>query len=124
MSNKSVVSHHSSEHGTFRSYLTGYSLSIALTLAAYLLVVHKRFTNFVVISAIVALALVQFLIQLVFFLHLGRETKPRWKLFVLIFMIIVVSILVFGSLWIMNNLNYRMTPEQINTYMNNQGGGF
>jgi hypothetical protein len=36
----------------------------------------------------------------------------------------VVLILVFGSIWIMNNLNYRMTPEQINTYMNNQGGGF
>jgi hypothetical protein len=35
-----------------------------------------------------------------------------------------VSILVFGSLWIMGNLNYRMSPQQMNTYMTDQGGGF
>ena len=122
--NKAVISNHESEHGTFRSYVSGYTLSITLTLVAYLLAVHRHFSNFVIISSIVALALIQFIIQLVFFLHLGKETRPRWKLFVFVFMILVVLILVFGTLWIMNNLNYRMTPEQINTYMNNQGGGF
>ena len=34
--------------------------------------------------------------------------------------VVVVLILVFGTLWIMNNLNYRMTPQKINTYMQNQ----
>jgi len=120
--NKVTVSQHNSEHGTFRSYLTGFSLSIIFTLTAYLLVVHKKFTTDIIISLIIGLALVQFLIQLIFFLHLGKESKPRWKLFVFIFMIAVVLILVFGSIWIMNNLNTRMTPEQINTYVNDQSG--
>ena len=120
--NKVVVWQHDSEDGTFRSYLTGFSLSIIFTITAYLLVVHRRFSTDFIISVIVGLALVQFLIQLLFFLHLGKETKPRWKLFVFIFMIIIVLILVFGSLWIMNNLNTRMTPEQLNTYVNNQSG--
>jgi cytochrome o ubiquinol oxidase operon protein cyoD len=121
---KMVISHHDSENGTLKSYITGFAFSIILTITAYLLVVHRAFSADIIVAAIVGLALVQFLIQLVFFLHLGKETKPRWKLFVLVFMILIVLILVFGSIWIMNNLNYRMTPEQVNTYLNNQGGGF
>ncbi len=110
--------------GSLKTYISGFVLSIFLTLMAYDLVVQRKFSVDTIIAAIVGLALIQFLIQLVFFLHLGRETKPRWKLFVLLFMIMVVLILVFGSIWIMNNLNYRMTPQQQNQYMNNQGGGF
>jgi cytochrome o ubiquinol oxidase operon protein cyoD len=110
--------------GSLRSYITGFVWSIGLTLIAYGLVVQRQLQTHIIIAVIVALALVQFIIQLLYFLHLGTETKPRWKLFVFLFMIMVVSILVFGSLWIMNNLNYRMTPDQITTYMNNQGGGF
>ena len=64
----------------------------------------------------------QFVGQLIFFMHLGRETKPRWKLAVTLMMILVVSILVGGSLWIMSNLTYRMTPTQEENYMNNQQG--
>lgn len=118
------ISQHNTEHGSLKTYVTGFVFSIVLTLTAYLLVVNRKFSVDIIIAAIVGLALLQFLVQLFFFLHLGKETKPRWKLFVLFFMIMVVLILVFGSIWIMNNLNYRMTPEQINTYMNNQGGGF
>jgi cytochrome o ubiquinol oxidase operon protein cyoD len=120
--NTAVVSTHNSEHGTLRSYTTGFVASIVLTVTAYVLVRHKLFSTDVIISIIVGLALVQFVIQLIFFLHLGKETKPRWKLFVFIFMIVVVLILVFGSLWIMNNLNTRMTTEQENTYVNDQSG--
>jgi cytochrome o ubiquinol oxidase operon protein cyoD len=114
----------STGEGTLRTYVTGFVWSIGLTLTAYALVVHHTFSPTVLIAAIIGLALVQFMIQMLFFLHLGRETKPRWKLFVFLFMVMVVVILVFGSLWIMANLNYRMTPDQINAYMNNQGGGF
>ena len=119
-----IVAEHETSEGSFKSYVTGFVLSIILTLVAYLMVIHHGFTVDRIIAVIVALALCQFMVQMLYFLHLGKETKPRWKLFVLLFMIIVVLILVFGSIWIMNNLNYRMTPEQINTYLNNQGGGF
>lgn len=121
---KTIIPQHDTEHGSLKTYVSGFAFSIILTLAAYTLVVNRKYSVNIIIGAIIGLALVQFLIQLIFFLHLGKETKPRWKLFVLVFMILIVLILVFGSLWIMNNLNYRMTPEQMNTYMNNQGGGF
>lgn len=119
-----IVAEHETSEGSLKSYVSGFVLSIILTLGAYLMVIHHSFTADRIVGVIVGLALCQFLVQMLFFLHLGKETKPRWKLFVLLFMITVVLILVFGSIWIMNNLNYRMTPEQINTYMNNQGGGF
>lgn len=119
---KPIVSRHNAESGSLKSYVAGFALSVAFTLAAYWLVVRHELTDRVIVILIVAFALMQFMIQLVFFLHLGKETKPRWKLFVFIFMILVVAILVFGSLWIMSNLNYRMTPEQMNAYMNSQGG--
>lgn len=117
-----VVSRHDTDHGTPRTYVTGFVLSIVLTVTAYLLVVHHALSRRILIGAVVGLALVQFLVQLVFFLRLGREAKPRWKLAVFLFMVMVVLVLVFGSLWIMTSLNYRMTPSQINTYMNNQAG--
>ena len=117
-----ITASHDTDRGTLRTYVTGFISSIVLTLTAYLLVTHHALSRRFLIAAIVALALVQFLVQVVFFLHLGRETKPRWKLGVFLFMTMVVLILVFGSLWIMTNLNYRMTPAEINTYMNNQSG--
>lgn len=114
------------EHGTYASYITGFLLSIFLTMVAYVAVVQHIFSGYGIVALIVGLALVQFLVQLFFFLHLGRETKPRWKMLVLSFMIMIVLILVLGSLWIMYNLNYRMmprTPQQINNYMKQQDGG-
>lgn len=103
------------------TYVVGYILSIYLTLAAYLVVTQHSLSRDIIITLITCFALTQFIVQLLFFLHLGTEKKPRWKLFVFLSMISVVVILVAGSLWIMNNLNYRMTsPNQVNTYMNNQ----
>lgn len=117
-----IVAHHDTGRGTLASYVSGYIFSVYLTIAAYLAVYNHLFSNTALLIIIVALAIVQFLVQLVFFLHLGRETRPRWKLAVLLFMLLVVMILVFGSLWIMSSLNYRMTPAQMNQYMNNQQG--
>ncbi len=121
-----VVSSHDASHGTFRSYTTGFILSLILTLIAYALVrghiSHNTFSHAFVMSAIVALAIIQLLVQLIYFFHLGRESKPRWNLVVLIFAAMVIIIIVGGSIWIMNNLSYKMTPTQINKYINHQDG--
>jgi len=109
---------------TLIGYINGYALSLYLTITAYLLVTHRIFSNHHLVFAVIGLALIQFLVQAFFFLHLGHETKPRWKLYVFLFMILVVGILVLGSLWIMANLNYHhpQTPNQINNYLTNQDG--
>lgn len=119
----SVISKHEPVNGSLRTYAIGFAASIILTLAAFGLVeMHHNLSTPAIMSIIVALALVQFMVQLFFFLHLGRETRPRWKLAVFAFMIVVIGILMFGSLWIMANLNYRMTPDQMNNYLKSQDG--
>ncbi len=102
-------------HGTLATYIAGFVLSVALTLVAYTLVVNQSFgTRTMLVAVIVGLAVVQFIVQMIFFLHLGRETRPRWNLIVFSFMLIVLFILVLGTLWIMQNLDYHMgTPEEL-----------
>lgn len=111
-------------HGTLLSYSVGFALSIILTLAAYVSVVNKSQNARTVVIIIVGLAIAQLLTQLLFFLHLGREAKPRLRLVVFLFMTLVLGILVIGSLWIMNNLDYSMMPHEVNEYLQKQQGGF
>lgn len=124
-----VHAQHETDQASFGSYIIGFVLSITFTLTAYTLVYmhvhsqHEMFTHPFLRAATDVLALAQFFAQMYFFLHLGRETKPRWKLLVLGFMVLVVLIVVIGSVWIIDNLNYRMTPQQMNQYMINQNGG-
>lgn len=104
-----------------KAYIKGYGLSLLLTLAAYVPVArhvnshHAIYSDRSLLIAILILAIIQLVVQLVFFLHLGREDKPRWNLLVLGFAVLVVLIVVVGSLWIMSNLSYNMqTPQQLN----------
>lgn len=107
---------------SLKKYIIGFVFSIALTLAAYIMATTQSLPHYSLILLVAGLAMLQCFVQLHFFLHLNEKTKPRWKLLVFISMAGVVSILVVGSLWIMSNLNYRMTPQQMNTYMKNQDG--
>ena len=100
------------------SYSIGFLLSLFLTFTAYSFVRGQVLTGWQLTGAIIGLALVQVLVQLLFFLHLRHEAEPRWKLLVFDFMLVIVAILVFGTLWIMNNLNYHMlSPQQTDTYI-------
>ncbi len=114
---------------TMETYVAGFVLSLVFTLVAYLLVRdhlknnHLHPSDTAMMISLAVLALSQLLVQLRFFLHLGRETKPRWNLLVFFFMLLTVFIIVGGSLWIMHNLSYRMMPDQINQYLKEQDGG-
>lgn len=107
-------------------YITGFVLSIIFTLTAYILVqAHvnshgQTLSRNMLLGIIAVLAIVQFVVQLVFFLHLSFRAKERWQMLVFWFMIGVVFILVGGSIWIMSSLNYRMTPTQMNEYLKSQ----
>ncbi len=105
--------------GSVLSYTFGFVSAIALSVGAYWLVVNEVYSGAALIAAITAMAIAQLIIQLVCFLHLGNEPKPRWNLAVFLFMILIMTIVVGGSLWIMHNLNYNMmmTPEEMETFM-------
>lgn len=120
----------STEHSTaaghgnqLRTYTTGFVLSLVLTGLAFYLVGHGGFNRTFVLGSIIILALVQLFVQLFFFLHLNSEQGPRWKLLTFSFMVGVLLIVVVGSLWIMNNLNYNMmSPEQLNQTISQSEG--
>lgn len=97
-------------HGTLATYIAGFVLSVALTLVAYALVQQRVLENDLLLGLVIGLAIAQFVVQMVFFLHLGRERKPRWNLVVFGFMLMVLFILVWGTLWIMQSLDYHMMP--------------
>ena len=112
-----VVSSHERGEGSVRSYTIGFVTSLALTLSAYLLVTQHAAHGWALMCWLALLSVVQLMVQLVCFLHVGRESRPRWNLSVLLFAAGVVFIVVFGSLWIMKNLAYghhhQVTPTEI-----------
>lgn len=93
-------------HGTVASYTYGFVYSIMLTLAAYLIITQQVLSGVAAMLAIAGLALIQLMVQLLMFLHLGREKKPRWKQLVFVFMLAILLIVVGGSLWIMKHLTH------------------
>ncbi|MBS0621063.1 MAG: cytochrome o ubiquinol oxidase subunit IV [Verrucomicrobia bacterium] len=98
-------------HGTFKSYLIGLILCVLLTLASFGVVSKELLTGKALLFTIFGLALVQMAIQLVIFLHLGDESKPKWNFHTFLFMFTILVIIVLGSLWIMFSLEYRdMVP--------------
>jgi cytochrome o ubiquinol oxidase operon protein cyoD len=118
-----VSARHEPGHGSFLSYVTGFLLSLYLSVFSYLIVTRHAWSGNVLLWVIGGLALVQFFVQAFYFLHLGAESRPRWKLLVFGSMIVIVLILVVGSIWIMNNLDYHtMTPAEQKTYLHNNEG--
>jgi len=120
MSQKPLVSEHDEQHLSYGKYTGGFLASVALTFCAYWVATHVGGDRNVLAGILALLAVTQFIVQMVLFLHIGEERGPRWKLAAAAFMLGVVLILVVGSIWIMNNLNYRMTPQQIIRYMQSQ----
>lgn len=107
----------------YKSYVIGFVLSIVTTLLAYFLAVNGVFPEDILVYVIMAIAVVQLIVQMVFFLHLGNGS--RWKMVTFYFTLLVVIIVVIGTIWIMHNLDYNMmhmNPDQMEEYMrNNQG---
>jgi cytochrome o ubiquinol oxidase operon protein cyoD len=107
------------------SYIIGFVLSVAVTIVVYILVTRHALPMQGLTYTISALAIVQLIIQLIFFLHIGGGDGARWKIVTFAFAVIIVFIVVGGSLWIMNNLNYnmmKMSPAQQAIYMKDNEG--
>ena len=94
--------------GTFKSYATGFILSIILTVVPFALVMSGSLSGSALLSGIFAAAVVQILVHLHYFLHLDSSSEARWNVMVLIYTVLLMIIFVGGSIWIMYSLNYRM----------------
>ena len=96
------------DHGTVREYITGFALSVLLTVIAFALVMKDMLSGFSMYATLTVLAVIQLFVQITYFLHLTTAPRMRWNVLSFIFTAIVVAILVAGTLWIMWSLNYYM----------------
>ena len=98
-------------HGTLKSYVIGFFACLLLTAASFFLVSYQVLSSQNLIYTILGLATVQGIVQLLLFLHVGQEVKPRWETLALCFTVLILLVIVVGSLWIMFDLNGRMMPD-------------
>lgn len=98
-------------NGSLSFYVIGFILCIFLTFSAYFIVDKHLLPRLATIFSLFGLGLLQAVVQLLFFLHLGKEPKPRWHQWAFFSMLGVLLILCLGSIWIMYNLDYRLMPN-------------
>src|ERR1700761_5682202 len=93
-----------------QSYLVGLALAVGLTVASFWAVRTNLIYGPGVPMALVAFAIAQMGIHLVFFLHITTGPDNTNNVLALAFGVLIVGLVVFGSLWIMANLNHNMIP--------------
>jgi cytochrome o ubiquinol oxidase operon protein cyoD len=98
-------------HASVKSYMIGFVLAIILTAIPFGLVMqqgHYGFSADTVVSAILALAVVQVFVHVVYFLHMDRSAEQRWNVVAFAFTAMILVIVVSGSIWIMHNATSNM----------------
>jgi cytochrome o ubiquinol oxidase operon protein cyoD len=98
-------------HGSLKSYLIGFVLSVILTAIPFWLVMTGALgSNEATALAIMVLAVAQIVVHMIYFLHMNARSEAGWTMMALIFTIVMVVIALIGSLWVMHHLNANMMP--------------
>ena len=93
-----------------RGYLIGLVLAAGLTAASFYFCFSGLIYGPAIPAALVALAVAQMGVHLVFFLHLTTGPDNTNNALALAFGVLIVTLVIGGSLWIMANLNHNMLP--------------
>ena len=89
-------------------YLIGLGLAVVLTATSFGLAATGVLPRTTTIVVIAVAAVIQILVHLRFFLHIGFSTTPRENLVALAFAVLLICIMLGGSFWIMFDLYHRM----------------
>jgi cytochrome o ubiquinol oxidase operon protein cyoD len=101
-------------HSTFKGYMTGFVLAVILTAIPFWLVMSKVFDKpNTTALVILAFAVVQIVVHMVYFLHMDAKSEGGWNMLALIFTLVLVVITLSGSLWVMYHLNHNMMPASM-----------
>jgi len=101
-------------HSTLKGYLTGFVLAVVLTAIPFWLVMGKVFDKPTTTAIVIlALAAVQIVVHMVYFLHMNARSEGGWTMLALIFTLVLVVITLSGSLWVMYHLNHNMMPASM-----------
>ena len=91
-------------------YLLGLLLAIGLTGASFWIAGSNVVWGPAVPAALLALAVAQIGVHLVFFLHITSGPEQANNSLALAFGVLIVVLVVGGSMWIMGHLNHNMMP--------------
>ena len=106
-------------HSTFKGYMTGFVLAVILTAIPFWLVMGKVFDKpGTTALVILAFAVVQIVVHMVYFLHMNAKSEGGWNMLALIFTLVLVVITLAGSLWVMYHMNTNMMPHSVHDMKN------
>jgi cytochrome o ubiquinol oxidase operon protein cyoD len=105
------VNEHGASHGSVKSYMVGFILSIILTAIPFWMVMDGSASHGTILGVVIVCAIIQVLVHLVYFLHLDSKSEGGWNMVAIVFSALIILIVVVGSLWIMWNLNYNMMVQ-------------
>ncbi len=91
-----------------RPYVIGLALALILTAIPFALVATHALPRFSTLVVIAIAAIVQILVHLGFFLHIGFRSTPKENLIAMAFAAVLIVFMVGGTLWIMFDLYHRM----------------
>jgi len=107
--NQAYIDSTGASRGSFKSYTTGFILSVILTVIPFALVMSGTLSGAAVLCGIFVAGILQILVHLHYFLHLDASSAMRWNVLALLLTLLIMTLFVWGTLWIMGHLNYRLT---------------
>lgn len=103
-----MIDRHHNWNTSVKPQIIGFVISVVLTVFAYFLAFKHMVSGVGAMLWILGIACVQGLVQMVCFMQLGIEKKPRWNFMMFWFMVLVMFVVVGGTMWIMKNLDYNV----------------
>ncbi|UGQ48699.1 cytochrome o ubiquinol oxidase subunit IV [Massilia endophytica] len=98
------------DHGSVKSYVIGFLLSVILTAIPFWLVMNRTMDSATTAIVILAFAAVQIVVHMIYFLHMNAKAEGGWNMLALIFTVVILVITLSGSLWVMYHMNKNMMP--------------
>lgn len=109
------AAHSGGFHATRKDYVIGFGLAGLMTAIPFWLVMtHPLGSAALTAGVVIAFAVAQVVVHMVYFLHMNSRSEGGWTLLALLFTILMVGIVLSGSLWVMYHLNADMmtiTPQ-------------
>jgi len=96
--------------GRWPTYAVGFGLAAGLTVASFVLAGGGWLTPASLVAALVALAIAQMIVHLIFFLHITTAPAQKTNILALLLTLLIIALVVIGSLWIMAQLSTHMVP--------------
>jgi cytochrome o ubiquinol oxidase operon protein cyoD len=98
-------------HGSYRSYITGFLLSVVLTaIPFYIVMAEVEIDLLWALVIIFGLGAIQIMVHVFYFLHVTVSAEEGWLAMSLLFAVIILVIVLAGSIWVMFHLHENMMP--------------